>query len=79
MLQLQRKFLKVNFRFLQETARDYKCQKLKLQGRNEVYGIIDQREKWGGIWDQTSRGIGISSVAGGSGIKFSDRKSNIIK
>ena len=29
-LQLQRKFLKVNFRFLQETARDYLCQKLKL-------------------------------------------------
>ena len=28
-LQLQRKFLKVNFRFLQETGRDYLCQKLK--------------------------------------------------
>ena len=28
-LQLQKKFLKVNFRFLQETARDYLCQKLK--------------------------------------------------
>ena len=28
-IQLQRKFLKVNFRFLQETARDYLCQKLK--------------------------------------------------
>ena len=28
-LQLQRKLLKVNFRFLQEAARDYLCQKLK--------------------------------------------------
>ena len=28
-LQLPRKFLRVNFRFLQETAKDYLCQKLK--------------------------------------------------
>ena len=28
-LQLQRKFLKVNFRFLQKAAKDYLCQKLK--------------------------------------------------
>ena len=37
-------------------------------------------KKWGGIWDlrpAESRGIGISSAARGSGIKFSDRKSNI--
>ena len=63
------------------------------QGRNEVYGIRDQRKKMG--WDQGSQARDLGSQAGdlgsqavgsgsvvlrvGSGIKFSDRKSNIIK
>ena len=58
-----------------------------MQGRNEeVYRIRDQREKKGvasGItgpgFGITSLGIGNSGAARGSGIKFSDRKTNIIK